>query len=171
MPIVYNNFTQDNKADKDNSDLISNIKMPIVYNNFTQDNKADTDDCDYKFEIMLQRLTEEINLLVDNFETSSMITYLAMDGFLNIFEIIKFNIDENTSNKILKICDKYFNQENIKDIKIFNFIKTKYPEINNELIYSIIKQKKILLNVNTFNLLFNRYLSFDKDTINALISM
>ena len=53
----------------------------------------------------------------------------------------------------------------------FDFIKKKYPAINNELIYSIIKQKKILLNVNTFNLLFKRYLYFDEDTINELIAM
>ena len=123
------------------------------------------------FDKILINLTKEINTIIHNFEKSSIITYLAMDSFLNIFELNKLNIPENNWIKILNICNKYFYQDNSKDIIIYDFIKTKYPTINNELIYSIIKQKKILLNINTFNLLFNKYEIFDLDTINMLIEM
>jgi hypothetical protein len=123
------------------------------------------------FDKILINLTKEINTIINDFEKSSMITYLAMDSFLNIFELNKLSIPEHNWIQILNICNKYFYQDNSKDIIIYDFIKTKYPTIDNELIYSIIKQKKILLNINTFNLLFNKYEIFDLDTINMLIEM
>ena len=128
---------------------------------------------DVDFDNKLIDLTNElVNInFSDSFEVASIITNLAMDGFVNKYELIKLNIQEKYINDIMATCNKYFTQYSNNDHKIYDFIKNKNASISEELIAKIIKQKKIKMTPITFNSLFGKYINFDDNTINELINL